>query len=140
MNIEKATMRELLMCIVILLTVNSCDRVNENAAIDHISRTWTVYKFEIDGYDQTPLFTSQFATYSLFCERSQDYTESYVEFGVTPVTINGIYIFSDGDDILTLSDEFQSRVYNVLTLTNNEMTLEDRNADNNEVYFLEAVL
>lgn len=133
-------MRKLFICMGILLSVNSCDRINENAAIDHISRTWTVYKFEIDGYDQTPLFTSEYTSYSLFCERSQDYTESYVLFGGTPVTITGIYIFSDGDNILTLSDEFQSRVFNVLTLTNNEMTLEDRNAESNEVYYLEAVL
>lgn len=133
-------MRKLLISICILCYATSCDNVNENAAIDHISRTWTVYKFEIDGYDQTPLFTSEFGSYSLFCERNQDYTESYILFGVTSVTITGLYIFSDGDDILTLSDEFESRVFNVLTLTNNEMTLEDRNADNNQVYYFEAVL
>lgn len=133
-------MRKLLMCICILGYTASCDKINENEAIEHISRSWTVYKYEIDGYDQTPLFTAEFVTYSLICERDQDYTESYLLFGTTPVTITGLYIFSDGDDILTLSDEFQSRVFNVLTLTNNEMTLEDRNSDTNQVYYFEAVL
>jgi len=31
-------------------------------------------------------------------------------------------------------------VFNVLTLTNNEMTLEDRNSDTNQVYYFEVVL
>ena len=133
-------MRKLLLFICILGYTASCDTVNEHEAIDHISRTWTVYKYEINGYDQTPLFTAKFGSYGLICERDQDYTESYLLFGTLPVTITGIYIFSDGENILTLSDEFQSRVYNVLTLTNNEMTLEDRNSDTNYVYYFEAVL
>lgn len=132
-------MRKLLLVICVLCYATSCDRFNENQGIEKISRVWTVYKFEIDGYDQTPLFTAMYGTYTLTCEKSQDYTETYTLFG-SPTTITGLYIFSDGDDILTLSDEFQSRVYNVLTLTNNEMTLEDRNSDTNNVYYLESVL
>jgi len=135
----KKNMRKILTIVILLLYVTACNNFNENAAVDHISRTWTVYKFEVNGYDQTPLFTATYGSYQLICERDRDYTESYVFLG-DPKSITGIYIFSDGDDILTLSDEFQSRVYNVLTLTNNEMTLEDRNSDSNNVYYLEAVL
>jgi len=132
-------MRKWLLVILVLCYTTSCEKFNENQGIEKISRVWTVYKFEIDGYDQTPLFTSTYGTLTLTCEKDQDYTESYTFLG-TPTTITGIYIFSDGDDILTLSDEFQSRVFNVLTLTNNEMTLEDRNSDTNNVYYFESVL
>ncbi|HMU68770.1 MAG TPA: hypothetical protein PK511_08840 [Chitinophagales bacterium] len=132
-------MRKLILIIAVIISFTSCDNFKESEAIEHITRTWTVYKYEVDGYDQTPLFVATYGTYTLVCEKDQDYTETYT-VGATPVTITGIYIFSDGDNILTLSDEFQSRVFNVLTLTNNEMTLEDRNADTNQVYYLEAVI
>jgi len=127
----------LILCIVSFST--SCGDVRIDQAIDHISRTWSVYKYEIDGYDQTPLFTAAYSAYNITFTDTSDYTENYTFLG-TPLSITGIYIFSDKGNILTLSDEFQSRVYNVLTLSNNEMTLEDRNAENNQVYYFEVVL
>lgn len=132
-------MRKILLILFIIGLSTSCENIRVDQAIEHISRTWSVYKYEIDGYDQTPLFTSAYSNYNIVFTDTSDYTESYIFLG-TPVTITGIYIFSDKANILTLSDEFQSRVYNVLTLTNNEMTLEDRNAENNQVYYFEVVL
>jgi hypothetical protein len=132
-------MRKAMLILLIIGFSTSCGNIRVDNSIAYISRTWSVYKYEIDGYDQTPLFTAAYSFYNITFTDTSDYTENYTFLG-TPVTITGIYIFSDKGNILTLSDEFQSRVYNVLTLTNNEMTLEDRNAENNQVYYFEVVL
>lgn len=127
------------MVIFVLFLSVACEDQRVNQAIDKISRTWTVYKYEKDGIDITPVFTSNYVNYILTCEKSQDYTESFILFG-TPVTITGIYIFSDQAQILTLSDEFQSRVFDIITLNNSDMTLQDINSDTTEVYYFEAVI
>ncbi len=132
-------MRKLVLIFCLIAFSTSCEDLRIDQAVEHISRTWSVYKFEIDGYDQTPLFTSTYLSYNITFTDTLDYTENYTFLG-SPVSITGIYIFSDKAGILTLSDEFQSRVFNVLTLTNNEMTLEDRNSDTNQVYYFEVVL
>lgn len=132
-------MRKIFMIVFLVGLASSCEDIRVDQATEHISRAWSVYKFEIDGYDQTPLFTSTYLNYNITFTDTSDYTETY-NLGATPVSITGIYIFSDKASILTLSDEFQSRVFNILTLTNNEMTLEDRNAETNQVYYFEVVL
>ena len=132
-------MRKLVLIFCLIAFSTSCEDIRIDKAVEHISRTWSVYKFEIDGYDQTPLFTSTYVSYNITFTDTSDYTENYTFLG-SPLSITGIYIFSDKAGILTLSDEFQSRVFNVLTLTNNEMTLEDRNSDTNQVYYFEVVL
>jgi WD40 repeat protein len=132
-------MRKFVIIICLIAFSTSCEDIRVDQGIDHISRKWSVYKFEIDGYDQTPLYTSTYVDYNITFTDTLTYTENYTYLG-TPLSIDGIYIFSDKASILTLSDEFQSRVYNILTLTNNEMTLEDRNSDVNQVYYFEVVL
>lgn len=132
-------MRKIVLVIFVLFLSVACEDQRVNQAIDKISRTWTVYKYEKDGIDITPVFTSNYVNYILTCEKSQDYTESFILFG-TPVTITGIYIFSDQAQILTLSDEFQSRVFDIITLNNSDMTLQDINSDTTEVYYFEAVI
>ena len=132
-------MRKIVLVIFVLFLSTACEDQRVNQAIDKISRTWTVYKYEKDGIDITPVFTSNYVNYILTCEKTQDYTESFILFG-TPVTITGIYIFSDQAQILTLSDEFQSRVFDIITLNNSDMTLQDINEDTSEVYYFEAVI
>lgn len=132
-------MRKIVLVIFVLFLSTACEDQRVNQAIDKISRTWTVYKYEKDGIDITPVFTSNYVNYTIACEKTQDYTESFILFG-TPVTITGIYIFSDQAQILTLSDEFQSRVFDIITLNNSDMTLQDINADTSEVYYFEAVI
>ncbi len=132
-------MRKIVLVIFVLFLSTACEDQRVNQAIDKISRTWTVYKYEKDGIDITPVFTSNYVDYTISFEKSQDYTESFMLFG-SPVTITGIYIFSDQAQILTLSDEFESRVFDIITLNNSDMTLEDLNADTTEVYYFEAVI
>ena len=132
-------MRKIVLVIFVLFLSTACEDQRVNQAIDKISRTWTVYKYEKDGIDITPVFTSSYADYSIVFEKSQDYTETFIFFG-SPVTITGIYIFSDQAQILTLSDEFESRVFDIITLNNSDMTLQDINSDSTEIYYFEAVI
>ncbi|MEZ5013880.1 MAG: hypothetical protein R2794_06275 [Chitinophagales bacterium] len=53
--------------------------------------------------------------------------------------IDGIFIFSDHADVLTLSDENQTRVYNIVTLTNSALTLELLGGTDTEVFFFEPL-
>ncbi len=132
-------MRKLALVILVLILSTACNDHQVNLAIDHISRTWTVYKYERDGVDITPVFTSSYGSYSITFDLNKSYTESFITFG-TPVTITGIYIFSNDAGILTLSDEFQSRVFDIITLNNTDMTLQDFNSDTSEVYYFEVVI
>ena len=127
-------MRKYVLVICVLLMATSCENHLVNNAIDHISRTWIVTKYENDLIDETITFTTKYVDYSITFDVNQDYTENYIFLG-SPVSITGIYIFSMEAGILTLSDEFQSRVYDIITLTDTEMTLLDLNSDTSETYY-----
>ncbi len=117
-----------------MLIATSCENRLVNQAIMHISRTWVITKYEKEGIDETPIFASNFVNYSITFDINEDYTENYIFLG-SPVIITGIYIFSQEAGILTFSDEFQSRVYDIVTLTDTEMTLLDLNSETSEIYY-----
>lgn len=123
--------------ILLILSATACEDHRINLAKEELEGTWTVYKYEVDAIDVTPTFTSIYSAYNISFDKVKNYTESYNYLGVTPVLVTGSYYFSESGKILTWSDENGSRVYNVLTLNDTAMTLDDYDADPSEVYYFE---
>jgi len=129
----------LILIVSISLALGSChDYRLENATSD-ISRSWYLVKYELNNGDSTFYFTSMITNYTITFTTEGAYTESFEYYG-TPVTINGYYVFQDNISELVLSDEDTTRVFDVVNLTTNHLTIELMNTpDDDDIYFLEPL-
>ncbi len=129
-------MHKKVLFILLLIAASSCEDHLISLAKEEIEGTWTVYKYEVDTIDVTPVFTGTYLDYSIEFDRVKNYTENYT-LGVTPVTVTGIYLFSDNAKIMTLSDENGSRVFDVVTLNDTALTLQYMDSLPTTVLYLE---
>lgn len=121
----------------ITFALTSChDNRLENYTND-ISRDWQLVKYVLNNGDSTYYYTSFVAGYTITFTAEGFYTESYTYFG-TPVTISGAYNFQDNFNQLVLSDEDSTRVYDIIELSQQKLTIELINTpDDEDIFYLE---
>ena len=132
-------MKKVIAIILLMSLFNSCANIKVNNAIKTVIGVWVVWKYEKDAVDQTIAWQAIYSDYKLSFFKDGTETETYNNFGVTPVYTDGIYIFDDTVDHLTLSDENGTRAFSILTLRNDELDIELQHDTITEVYYLQPL-
>ena len=121
------------------VALSSChDHRLENKTFD-ISRGWYLAKYELNNGDSTLYYGTIISGYNITFTEAGTYSESYLYFGV-PVASNGFYYFQDNLAQLVISDEDTTRVYDIIELSPQHLTIELVNTpDDKDVFFLEPL-
>lgn len=84
---------------------------------------WEVDEYYKNGEDTTQEFYFTFADYVITFHPDGYFTETYKGFNVIPITNSGTWSFINNVQQLSLVDEGSTRIYDVKSLTKQEMRL-----------------
>ncbi|MDP6909341.1 MAG: DUF5004 domain-containing protein [Flavobacteriales bacterium] len=104
----------------------------------NISRTWQISKVYENGQDVTAVFLLGFGQYRIHFDNGGDFVENYYPFsGADQLTVTGTWVFSDGINKITLTDNNQTRVYQVDRLDEDHLNVTDLgSSDNTELHMI----
>jgi hypothetical protein len=121
-----------------MITFASCHQYRLDNAMTDIVRDWQLVKYELNDGDSTSYFTSFVSGYTITFTADGFYTESFTYFG-TPVSVGGAFNFQNNLNELVLSDADTTRVFEVIELVPQRLTIELINTpDDEDIYYLEA--
>lgn len=125
----------LLIGIIILFTSCSQDKKEEQMTTD-LSREWKVVKYELNGFDETSTFDALYPNYWIDFRAEGTYTEYYMIYGIT-VPINGNWEFQNDLEDAQLVDPDRTRLYHIIELSSDKLTVEDTYTADDDVFYLE---
>lgn len=121
----------------IVILFNSCsqDKKEEQMTTD-LSREWKVVKYELNGFDETSTFDALYPNYWIDFRAEGTYTEYYMIYGIT-VPINGNWEFQNDLEDAQLVDPNRTRLYHIIELSDDKLTVEDTYTADDDVFYLE---
>ncbi len=125
----------LLTGIVFLFNACSQDKKEEQMTSD-LSREWKVVKYELNGFDETATFDALYPNYWIDFRAEGTYTEYYLVYGIT-VPVNGNWEFQNDLEDAQLVDPNRTRLYHIVELSENKLTVEDTYTADDDVFYLE---
>ena len=131
LKIKKATI--LVVGILVLLT--SCKQLVYQTLIQG---KWEVDEHYSNGVEDTPSFYLLFGDYAITFHPDGDFTETYRLGNIVPVTNPGAWEISTNGAQLQLVDQASTRIFNIVSLTKDELRLRrDVGDGSNEEFVLE---
>jgi hypothetical protein len=134
---ELTEMRNLIAVLLVVMVSVGCATKDEQAR-KNIAQTWRVSKVFQDGNDITTTYLDTRQEYRLTFSNNGTFAESYRPFsGSAPVNIPGTWVFSDGIKKVTLTDDNQTRLYQVDELSEDNLNITDLGSFNErEIQFV----
>jgi len=132
-------MRNLIAVLLVVMVSVGCATKDEKARTN-ISQTWIISKVFQNGNDVTSTYLDTRQEYRITFSNNGTFAESYRQFsGGAPINIPGTWVFSDGVNKVTLTDNNQTRVYQVDELEEDNFNITDLGSTNNrEIQFVPA--
>jgi hypothetical protein len=130
-------MRNLITVLLVVMVSAGCATKDEQAR-KNIAQTWRISKVFQDGNDITTTYLDTRQDYRLRLSNNGTFTETYRTFsGATPLNIPGTWVFSDGIKKVTLTDDNQTRLYQVDELSEDNLNITDLGSFNErEIQFV----
>lgn len=121
----------------IVILFNSCsqDKKEEQMTTD-LSREWKVVKYELNGFDETSTFDALYPNYWIDFRAEGTYTEYYMIYGIT-VPVDGNWEFQNDLEDAQLVDPNRTRLYHIIELSDDKLTVEDTYTADDDVFYLE---
>lgn len=111
----------------------------EEKARTNIVRTWKIFKVYQNDQDVTNSYLDNHINYRLSFDNNGNFEESYYPFsGSDLVDVSGTWLFTDGIDKLTLTDNNQTRVFQVDLLDEDNFNITDLGSANGRKFELIA--
>jgi hypothetical protein len=121
----------------IAILFNSCSKEKrEEQMTTDLSREWKVVKYELNGFDETSTFDALYPNYWIDFRSEGTYTEYYLVFGIT-VPVNGNWEFQNDLEDAQLTDPDRTRLYHIIELSDDKLTVEDTYTAEDDVFYLE---
>ncbi len=132
-------MKKFVAILLVVMVGVGCATKDERAR-NNISKTWRISKVFQNGNDVTESYLETRANYRIKFNSSGSFEESYSPFsGGTTENITGTWVFSDGTNKVTLTDNSQTRVYQINELDKDVLNIKDLGSTNNrEIQFVPA--
>ena len=132
-------MRNLIAILLVVMISSGCATKDEKAR-KNIAQTWRISKVFQDGIDVTATYTNTRQEYRLSFNNNGTFTETYLPFsGSAPVNVSGSWVFSDGIKKVTITDDNQTRLYQVDELDEDNFNITDLGSTNErEIQFVPA--
>ena len=113
--------------LVIMVGIGCATR--EEQARTNIVRTWKILRVFQNDLDVTNEYLDSHIDYRLSFDNNGNFSERYYPFnGSDLVTVTGTWLFTDGIDKLTLTDNNQSRVFQIDLLDKDNLTITNLSA------------
>ncbi len=123
-------MKKIIVLLFVAALSTGCATKLEKARTN-LARTWQVSKVYEDGEDETTAFLQSFANYSIKFSSGGDFVENYNPFnGSIELEVTGTWVFSDGINKITLTDDNQTRIYQVDLLDEDHLNVTDLGSNN----------
>lgn len=123
--------------LVVMVSVGCATK--EERAKTNLTRTWEIFKVYQNDQDVTEAYLSNHINYRLTFNGDGDFEEKYFpESGGALVTINGTWLFSDGIRKITLTDNNQSRIFEIDLLDEDNFNIIDLGSTNGRRFELVA--
>lgn len=117
---------------ILLITISSGCATKLEKARTNITRTWQISAVFENGLDVTVAFLQSRADYRIDFNNGGDFVETYFPFsGGLLTTVPGTWVFSDGINKITLTDNNQTRVYQIERLDEEHLNITDLGSNNN---------
>lgn len=134
MNVKE--MKNILLIGIIIL-FNSCSKEKrEEQMTADLSREWKVVKYELNGFDETSTFDALYPNYWIDFRAEGTYTEYYMIYGIT-VPVDGNWEFQNDLEDAQLVDPNRTRLYHIIELSSDKLTVEDTYTADDDVFYLE---
>jgi len=132
-------MKKLVAILLVVIVSAGCATRDEQAR-NNISNNWRISKVFQNGTDVTESYLDTRADYRIKFNSSGSFEENYSPFsGATVENIFGTWVFSDGINKVTLTDNNQTRVYQIEELDKTVLNIKDLGSTNNrEIQFVPA--
>jgi len=132
-------MKKLVAILLVVIVSAGCATRDEQAR-NNISNNWRISKVFQNGTDVTGSYLDTRADYRIKFNSSGSFEENYSPFsGATVENIFGTWVFSDGINKVTLTDNNQTRVYQIEELDKTVLNIKDLGSTNNrEIQFVPA--
>ncbi len=132
-------MKKLVAILLVVIVSAGCATRDEQAR-NNISNNWRISKVFQNGTDVTESYLDTRADYRIEFNSSGSFEENYSPFsGATVENIFGTWVFSDGINKVTLTDNNQTRVYQIEELDKTVLNIKDLGSTNNrEIQFVPA--
>lgn len=129
-------MRNALAVILVILVAAGC-ATREERARTNIVQTWKIFKVFQNEQDVTNAYLDNHISYRISFDNSGNFTETYFPFsGSDAVNVAGTWLFTDGIDKLTLTDNNQTRVFQIDLLDEDNLNLTDLGSSNGRKFEL----
>lgn len=120
-----------------ILFFASCSKdKKEDQLTADLSRDWEVVKYEVNGFDETSTFDALYPNYRIDFSSDGTYTEYYLVYGIT-VPVDGNWEFQNDLADIQLVDPNRTRLYHIVELKSDELTVEDSYTAEDDVFYLE---
>ena len=134
MNVKE--MKNILLIGIVIL-FNSCSKEKrEEQMTADLSREWKVVKYELNGFDETSTFDALYPNYWIDFRAEGTYTEYYMIYGIT-VPVDGTWEFQNDLEDAQLVDPNRTRLYHIIELSSDKLTVEDTYTADDDVFYLE---
>lgn len=129
-------MKNILLIGVVIL-FNSCSKEKrEEQMTTDLSREWKVVKYELNGFDETSTFDALYPNYWIDFRAEGTYTEYYMVYGIT-IPVDGSWEFQNDLEDAQLVDPNRTRLYHIIELSSDKLTVEDTYTADDDVFYLE---
>lgn len=123
-------MRKIAVFLLVVMVGVGC-ATKEEKARTHIAQTWKIFKVYENEQDVTTDYVESRINYRITFHTNDAFEESYYPFsGADLLSVTGTWIFSDGISKVTLTDNNQTRVYQVDLLDEDNFNITDLGASN----------
>ncbi|MFN3939581.1 MAG: lipocalin family protein [Chitinophagales bacterium] len=89
-----------------------------------LSRPWTLHHYLENEADMTAHFDTVYADFTLNFYESGNFTQTYLYNGISPYSKTGTWKFLNVVNQIQLTDDVQSVIYNINTLTESTFDFE----------------
>ena len=98
----------------------------------NITQSWQMSKVYENGQDVTVTFLVGLGDYRISFDNGGGFVETYYPFsGAALATVTGTWVFSDGINKITLTDNNQTRVYQIDRIDEDHFNLTDLGSNDN---------
>lgn len=105
----------------VLLVNEGCKKQKQKRRL--VIQPWKLDKYFKNGEDSTAMFKLIFTDYSLNFLGNQDFSETYLSFGVLEVVNRGTWELTQNSDRIVMTDNNGIRKFNITELTNIKLKL-----------------
>lgn len=123
--------------IAVCIFLQSCEKEKIETHTRYLSGEWKLTKKEINGVNSTDDFNTYFQNYSITFFEQGNFNETYNFLGAALTTIEGTWLFQNHVNELKLADVSQTRLYNIIKLTADDLTIQLLSGVDKEVYYLD---